>query len=315
LREILKRRPPSLTPDMILTDRKRIAAARLSNQEIEHEGRFTLQSFVLDAHRGDVSLLVARPSGTRTPVAFAYNMHGGGMIAGHNRSPELIGELDRAHELGMAVVSINYRLAPEHPDPTPVEDCYAGLLWTVAEAAELGLDADRVILTGASAGGALAAGVAMMARDRGGPPLLGQMLLCPMTDDRVATPSAAQMDGRGLWDATSNVTAWTALLGTRRGTEAVSPYAAPARATNLAGLPPAFIDVGAAEALRDEAIDYAARLSRAGVHAELHVWGGAFHSFDEWVPEARVSKTARAARVDWLARLLAAPPASPRPTP
>ncbi|HCU51884.1 MAG TPA: esterase, partial [Micromonosporaceae bacterium] len=169
----------------------------------------------------------------------------------------------------------------------------------------LGLDAGGVVLSGSSAGGGLAAGVALLARDRGRPRLQGQMLQCPMLDDRCDTPSAAQMRHVGLWDGASNLAGWTALLGDRRGTHDVSYYAAPGRAHDLAGLPPAFIDVGSVEALRDEAVTYATRIWQAGGEAELHVWSGAFHSFDEWVPDAVVSRAARANRVAWLRRLLA----------
>ncbi|MBT2456058.1 alpha/beta hydrolase fold domain-containing protein [Streptomyces sp. ISL-86] len=308
LRDILSRRPSSITPDRILTDRKRVAEARLTDAEITRDGAFTLTTEkLLDGDpSGAVSVLIARPTGATGPVPVAYAIHGGGMFAGHNRSAELSRDLDQAQELGIAVVSIDYRLAPEHPDPTPVDDCYAGLVWTIENADRFGLDPERVFVTGASAGGALAAGVALKARDTGEVSVMGQLLLCPMTDDRVDSRSSRQMDGHGIWDSTSSVTGWTALLGDRRGGPDVSPYAAPARAASLAGLPPAYVEVGAFEALRDETISYAARLSSEGVDAELHVWGGAFHSFDEWVPDATVSHTARRARADWLRRLFAA---------
>lgn len=305
LTEILRGRPSSVTPEMMGRDRERIAAAALSDEQIRRDGAFTFESFDLLERddTGAVSVLVIRPADRVGPLRVMYAIHGGGMFAGHNRSPELTRELDQAQELGTAVVSVNYRLAPENPDPIPVEDCYAGLLWTVAHARELGLDPRRAVVTGASAGGALAAGVALMARDRGAPPVLGQLLLCPMFDDRVDTASALQMTGHGIWDSVSSRTGWTALLGSRRGTDSVSQYAAPARAHTLAGLPSAYVEVGAFEALRDEAIAYATRICADGGDAELHVWGGAFHSFDEWVPRARVSATARRARADWLRRL------------
>jgi acetyl esterase/lipase len=143
-----------------------------------------------------------------------------------------------------------------------------------------------------------------MARDRGGPVLRGQMLLCPMLDDRNDTPSSVQMAGQGVWDRTANETGWTALLGAARGGPDVSPYAAPARATDLSGLPPAFVDVGSAETFRDEDVAYAERIWQAGGHAELHVWPGGFHGFDLLVPQAVISQEAKAARVRWLRRLL-----------
>ena len=179
-------------------------------------------------------------------------------VLGNNRigADELAMWVD---EIGAVGVSVEYRLAPEHPHPAPVEDCYAGLVWTSKHADELGIDPSRLIIAGASAGGGLAAGTALMARDRGGPTLSHQILMCPMLDDRGVTPSSQELDNEGVWDRTSNVTGWTALLGDACGGPDVSPYAAPARAQDLTGLPPAFIDVGSVETFRDEDIDYAAR--------------------------------------------------------
>ncbi len=141
-------------------------------------------------------------------------------------------------------MTVEYRLAPEFPDPYPREDMYAALEWTASHADALGIRPDRLVVAGASAGGGLAAGMALAARDRGGPPLVGQVLDYPMLDDRGITTSMHQFDGVGVWDRVSNQTGWRALLGDTYGTEAVSPYAAPSRAGDLRGLPPAFIDVG-----------------------------------------------------------------------
>jgi acetyl esterase/lipase len=204
------------------------------------------------------------------------------------------------------VVSIEYRLAPEFPDPYPVEDCYAGLLWTADHAAELGIDLSRLIIAGASAGGGLAAGTALLARDRKGPELAGQVLIYPMLDDRDRTVSTLQYDGFGPWNRESNLTGWTALLGDRRGTDEVSVYAAPARATDLSGLPPAFIDCGSAELFRDEDVAYATALWHSGGRAELHVWPGGFHGFDVAAPHTALAQAATAARNAWVARLLGA---------
>jgi acetyl esterase/lipase len=295
-----------LTPELITDRRNRTLAGRLTDDEIRRGGAFDIEERIVPGPPGAPSLLmiVCRPAGRTAACPVIYHLHGGGMVAGDTRTRELAGDLDRAQELGMAVVGVEYRLAPEYPDPAPVEDCYAGLLWLSRHARELGLDPDRIVVSGNSAGGGLAAGVALLARDRGGPRLLGQLLQCPMLDDRCATPSARQMDRVGLWDGASNRAGWTALLGRRRGTDDVSCYAAPSRARDLSGLPPMFIDVGSAEALRDEAVDYASRVWRVGGEAELHVWAGGFHSFDEWVPGAVVSHSARSARVGWLRRLL-----------
>jgi len=295
-----------LTPELIPDRRARTVAASRTDEELSQDGMFEVEHRAVPGPAGapEIPMIICRPAATPGPHPVVYNVHGGGMVAGNNRSIELSYELERAAKLQLAVVSVNYRLAPEHPDPAPIDDCYAGLVWTAENAAALGVDPDRVIVSGNSAGGGLAAGLALVARDRGGPRLLGQLLECPMLDDRCDTPSAVQMERVGLWDGASNRAGWTALLGERRGTADVSLYTAPVRASDVSGLPPAYIDVGSVEALRDDAVDYATRIWRAGGEAELHVWSGAFHSFDKWVPDAVVSSTARTARVAWLRRLL-----------
>jgi acetyl esterase/lipase len=160
-------------------------------------------------------------------------------------------------------------------------------------------------VTGSSAGGGLSAALALTVRDKGGPRLLGQLLMCPMLDDRNDSASAMQMDEVEFWDRSHNLFGWRSLLGDVQGGADVPQYAAPARATDLTGLPPAFLDVGSAECLRDEVVAYAARIWQAGGKAELHVWPGGIHAFDREVPEARISKAAVAARHNWLERLLA----------
>ncbi|MCM3808750.1 alpha/beta hydrolase [Streptomyces sp. DR7-3] len=278
----------------------------VTNETLERGGAFRVEERSVPGPAGapDVSLLICRLVDAATPVPALYHIHGGGMTVGDNRTgvPEM---LDLAQELRLSVVSVEYRLAPGTRHPGPVEDCYAGLVWTAEHAAELGIDPERVIVVGGSAGGGLAAAVALLARDRGGPALLGQVLMCPMIDDRNDTPSARQMAGVGVWDRAANEAGWTALLGAARGTDDVSPYAAPARAADLSGLPPAFVDVASAETFRDEDVDYARRIWQAGGEAELHVWTGGFHGFDSMAPQAAISRDAWQARLRWLRRLLA----------
>ncbi|MFF1838709.1 alpha/beta hydrolase [Streptomyces sp. NPDC058231] len=206
--------------------------------------------------------------------------------------------------LGLAVISVEYRLAPQAQYPGPVEDCYTGLVRVALDAADLGIDAERIIVGGKSAGGGLAAALALLTRDRGGPAPIGQMLLCPMLDDRNNTFSSHQMAGIDTWDRTSNATAWQALLGDRYGAADLPPYAAPSRAGDLSELPPAYIEVGSAETLRDEGVAFADAIWRAGGQAELHVWPGAFHGFDTFAPRAALSQDARNARARWLRRIL-----------
>ncbi|WP_370966772.1 alpha/beta hydrolase fold domain-containing protein [Amycolatopsis sp. cg9] len=250
---------------------------------------------VSEEHAGDVPLLVLAPPSS---AGVLYYVHGGGTIVGSHLGADVPNLLGWAAEANLTVVSPGYRLAPEHPYPAPVEDCYAGLRWTAEHVP------GPLLIGGISAGGGLAAATALLARDRGGPALTGQLLLCPMLDDRNDTPSAIELDGRGLWDRTANNVGWTAYLGDRRGTADVPPYAAAARAEDLSGLPPAFLDVGTAETFRDEVVTYASRLWQAGGEAELHVWPGGFHGFDSLAPKAAISRAARAARLTWLRRLL-----------
>jgi acetyl esterase/lipase len=296
--------PGSMAPGLRAAIARQLA---VSDEELRRGGRLTVEERAVPGRAGDpdISLLICTPVTPAEPVGCVYHIHGGGLMIGDNRTgiPEM---LDWAEELGLVVVSVEYRLAPQAPHPGPVDDCYAGLLWTAAHAARLGFAPGRLIVAGGSAGGGLAAAVTLMARDLGDPDLLGQMLISPMLDDRNDTFSTHQMAGVGPWDRAPGDTGWTTLLGDARGGTDVSPYAAPTRATDLTSLPATFIDVGSAEAFRDGSVDYANRIWQAGGRAELHVWPGGFHGFDSLAPAAAISRDARAARVRWLRRLIEA---------
>ncbi|WP_166346513.1 alpha/beta hydrolase [Phytoactinopolyspora limicola] len=250
-----------------------------------------------------VPIAVIRPAAGLTTPAAVYYIHGGGMYMG-TRFLFLDALVDLVDAHGITVVSVEYRLAPEHPHPAPVEDSYAGLVWTAQNAADLGIDPRRVLVLGASAGGGIAAGVALLARDRGGPAIAGQALYCPMLDDRNNTVSARQHYHMAGWDGAANHWGWRFLLGDDAGGSDVSPYAAPARARDLSALPPAFIDVGECEVFRDEAVDYASRIWAEGGQAELHVWAGAYHGFTTDLPESTICRAAQAARTSWIMRVL-----------
>ena len=277
------------------------SAARELGAEIEHT------THTIPGYQGadlDLTVITRHGHDRATPAPGFLYLHGGGMVMGTPFS-NAVSMLPAMLAHDGVLVTIDYRLAPEHPDPAPVEDCYAALVWMADHATELGIDPSRIIVSGPSAGAGLAAGVALLARDRRGPALLGQLLMCPMLDDRIDTVSSRQYVGIGIWDRTSNVTGWTALLGDRRGTDDVSIYAAPARATDLSGLPPAFIEVGSAEVFRDEDVAYATRIWADGGIAELHVWPGGTHGFSVLAPESRIARAAVATRADWIASLLA----------
>ncbi|MDG9724377.1 alpha/beta hydrolase [Streptomyces sp. DH41] len=294
--------PATLTAEMLPAMRQGKAPSAKPIEEVL--AGVERRDVTIPGHEGGeitVSVL-SRPHRTG-PGPGIYVIHGGGMITG-DRFGGIDTFLPYVFEHDAVLVAVEYRLAPEFPDPYPVEDCFAGLTWTFDNAADLGIDPRRLLIAGGSAGGGLAAGTTLLARDRRLPPLLGQMLMCPMLDDRNETVSSRQIDGIGVWDRGTNLMGWTFLLGERRGTDDVSVYAAPARATDLTGLPPAYIDCGSAEVFRDEDVAYASRIWEAGGSAELHVWSGGFHGFVGFAPHAAISQAASAARDNWVSRLL-----------
>lgn len=297
--------PSTLTPEMIGPGRAMFTApfneSLLKNGAIVHEERVVPGP----AGEPDITVSIFTRSDHTAGGPGIYNIHGGGMVLG-DRFTGIDGVIAWVEEFDAVGVSVEYRLAPEHPDPAPVEDCYAGLVWMAEHAAELGFDPNRVLIAGGSAGGGLAAGTTLLARDRKGPALMAQLLICPMLDDRNQNVSCLQIDGIGVWDRGSNDTGWDALLGDRRKTDAVSIYAAPARATDLSNLPSTFIDVGSAEVFRDEDVAYASAIWAAGGSCELHVWPGGFHGFDGMAPQAALSVVARETRHQWLRRTLGA---------
>ncbi|MGW0424584.1 alpha/beta hydrolase [Streptomyces sp. NPDC003015] len=258
-----------------------------------------------------IPLSVFSPAHTdRTTAApCVYWMHGGGMVMG-DRFSQIDIPLEWLDEFGVVVVSVDYRLAPEATGTALVEDCYQGLLWVAEHCEELGIDPARIVVAGASAGGGLAAGVTLLARDLGTPAIAAQMLICPMLDHRNTSTSSRQYsDGPGVWTREMNEFGWRAVLGDLTDEE-VSAYVSPALADNLSGLPTTYVDTGSAEVFRDEDTDYATRIWAAGGQAELHVWAGGFHGFDALYPQARISATARRTRTDWLARFLPPNPAA-----
>lgn len=248
-----------------------------------------------------VVVRVHRPKGVDGALPCVYSIHGGGYILGSYSMDDA--KFDSwCQRFGIVGVSVEYRLAPETPYPGPLEDCYAGLKWTHDHAAELGIDRNRIGITGVSAGGGLCAGLALLARDRGEVPVQFQLLDCPMLDDRQATASS-QLDGLIVWSKASNTFGWRSYLGDLYGAAAVPPYAAPARAEDLAGLPEAYVCVGGADGFRDEDITYAMRLYAAGVPTELHVYPGAPHAVAAWA-DSEVAQRYNRDQTDWLARQL-----------
>lgn len=293
--------PPTVTPELVPFMRRSYASP--PREELLAGRRVEVEDITVSGWGAMLEASVVRPSAGASGAGILL-LHSGGMMFGDrfSGSDHALGWVE---DLGAILLTVDYRLAPEHPDPVPVEDCYATLEWFAEHAGDLGVDPERIVVAGASAGGALAAGVALAARDRGGPHLRGQLLDYPMLDDRGLTPSTYAFDGVGVWDRISNETGWRALLGDRVGGPDVSPYAAPGRAEDLRDLPPTFLDVGSAEIFRDETVDYARRLWAAGVDAELHVWPGAFHACDIFAAHTTIARAMIRARDDWLRRTLA----------
>jgi len=228
--------------------------------------------------------------------------HGGGFVLGNLDSEDETCRLV-SERLGAVVVSIDYRLAPEDPFPAGVEDCYRGLCWTVEHADTLGIDADRLAIGGNSAGGGLTAAVALMARDRSGPALAYQFLGIPMLDDRCDTESARRNVDERVWNTDLCRDCWELYLGPDR--ETPSPYAAPARATDLSRLPAAYVLVNQLDPLADEALDYAKRLAHAGVLTEVHFVPGAWHGFTAYLTRIPLTKRTNERWLEAMAEALA----------
>jgi len=251
----------------------------------------------------EVCVRIYRPQYSPHALPCIFHIHGGGYVMGSAARQEPL-HRSIVSEIGCAILSVDYRLAPETVFPGAIEDCYAALSWLFAKAPDLGVDRNRIGLMGESAGGGLAAALALLTRDRGGPHPIFQHLIYPMIDDRTCLlddPHA--LTGEFVWTRQNNRFGWSSLLGVAPGSTGVSPYAAVARSEQLAGLPPTFISVGALDLFVEEDIDYARSLMRAGVPTELHVYPGAFHGFQR-SPNAEIAIKARTNSMVALSRAL-----------
>jgi acetyl esterase/lipase len=250
----------------------------------------------------DVPVILYRPLGIEGPLPAYLHIHGGGYVFGN---AEMCGpqNVRTATEAECITVSVDYRLAPETRAPNSVEDCYAALAWLHDEADRLGVDRSRIAIGGESAGGGLAAALALLARDQDEIPICFQMLLAPMVDDRTCAAAIDATVGEFVWTRDSNAFGWQSLLGCEPGAPDVPAYCAAARAGDLSGLPPTYIAVGALDLFRDEDIAYAQRLLRAGVPTELHVIPGAYHGYEMAADTALVQR-AQAERLAALKRAL-----------
>ncbi|KAF7592661.1 hypothetical protein BBP40_012624 [Aspergillus hancockii] len=293
-----------------------------SNEELENYRQFLESSFSLeDTIRGKENVLsyeeryipgptrpmkatIIRPKNQTKPAEETpgiFNIHGGGLVSG-NRFLGVANLLDWVETFGATIVTAEYRLAPEHPQPAALEDSYSALTWMSEHSTELGFNPHKLVVCGGSAGGNLAAGVTLLARDRSGPEIRGQILMYPWLDDSSKGLSIQQYGDLAPWTNSNTINASNYAFGVNR--EYATMYTVPARATNLSGLPPTFIDAGETDPLRDEDVAYAMALWKAGVSTEFHVWPGCWHGFDAFVPDAPISRRAGAARLEWLQKLL-----------
>jgi acetyl esterase/lipase len=246
---------------------------------------------------GDISVRWHGPAVPRAdPVPALLWIHGGGMILGNAAQDDAFCR-HVADALGIVVAAVDYRLAPEHPFPVPLEDCHDALVWL---AGREHVDADRIAIGGGSAGGGLAAGLALLARERGAVAPVFQLLVYPMLDDRTVTRTDLDERHYRLWNNKSNRFGWASYLGQAPGSDSVSELAAPARAEDLTGLPPAWIGVGSLDLFLDEDTTYAKRLRQAGVDCHLDIVDGAFHGFDRVAAKKPVAQAFLATQVDAL---------------
>lgn len=273
--------PGGITAETLTASREQrdalVAATPVPEGSTATVERIAVPASSYDAGAPDVSVLVYRPA---EPTGSALlHVHGGGYVIGSAAMSDVANRAV-ADQLGAVVVSVDYRLAPETQHPGPVEDCYAALVWLHDHAEELDVDPARIGVKGESAGGGLAAALSLLARDRGGPGLAFSHLIYPMLDDRTVTSDdPAPYAGEFVWAPANNRFGWESLLGGPAGAAEASPYAVPARAADLVGLPPTYIATGSLDLFLEEDLDYARRLLRAGVPTEVHVYAGAFHAF------------------------------------
>ncbi len=246
----------------------------------------------------ELMLNVHRPRDLAGPLPCIYSIHGGGYVMGSPKADDVM--FDRVcPELGCVGISVDYRLSPEVPFPGPLNDCHRGLRWVFENAAALGVNQDWIGVQGSSAGGGLAAGLALEVRDGNEVEIAFLFLRAPMLDDRQITVSS-RATGAPVWNPGSNRFGWASYLGSLSGADDVPPYAAPARATDLSGLPPTLISVGDVDGFLDEDMVFARALTAAGVPTELHVVAGVPHGLDMWTADSAAGARMRAVLINWL---------------
>jgi acetyl esterase/lipase len=251
----------------------------------------------------DVMVRVYQPENRPETLPALLWIHGGGYVLGSVEADDVKAKM-LALSLNCVVASVEYRLAPEHPFPAPVEDCYAALKWLATNADQFGVNPARIAIGGASAGGGLAAGLGLLARDRAEVKVCYQLLIYPMIDDTNVEQAGPNVPDAPLWTRANNLIGWRSYLGQEPGSDGVSPYAAAFRAEDVSGLPPTYIGVGTPDLFRDEDILYGMRLMKVGVPTELHVYADGFHGFDSFAAESDTAKRFSGEQIRLLARAL-----------
>jgi len=285
-------------PDIV--QRREVLSQMLAATPVPENPNVSISHHVAPGPGGDLAVRVYTPKNSPAPAPGIVYIHGGGMIMGGLDGEDGTCQM-MADRLGAVIASVDYRKAPEHPYPAAPEDCYAAATWVVDNAEQLGVDPGNIGIYGQSAGGGLTIAVALMARDRGGPRFAYMAPIYPMIDDRNTSESSLMVTDVGIWDRAGSLEAWGWYLG---GKEA-DQYAAPARAEDVRGLPPAFIDVGELDMFRDEDIEFAKRLGEAHVPVEFHLWPGAYHASEVFAPEAALSVRIWDTRIAGISRLIA----------
>jgi acetyl esterase/lipase len=298
--------PGGITLDDIPATRQMLVAinAAMASQVPDIPGVVTSDHYAPGPDSApDVMVRVYQPEQRPAVLPALLWIHGGGYVLGSVEADDVKAKM-LALSLNCVVASVEYRLAPEHPFPAPLEDCYAALKWLAANTAQFGINPERIAIGGASAGGGLAAGLGLLTRDRAEVNLCYQLLIYPMIDDANVEQAGPTLSDAPLWTRANNLIGWRAYLGQEPGSDGVSPYAAAFRAEDVRGLPPTYIGVGTPDLFRDEDIAYAQRLMRAGVPTELHVYADGFHGFDAFAAETDTAKRFSGEQIRLLARAL-----------
>ena len=279
--------------------RRATVAGIMATVEVPKDPNVEITEHIAPGPAGEIKVRVYSPKNVAAPRPALIYIHGGGMILG-----SIDGEQGNAQmmcdQLGMTIASVDYRKAPEDPHPAATLDCFAAAKWVFANATSLGIDVNKIGIYGGSAGGGLTISVALKARDEGGPNFKFMVPIYPMIDHRNESHSSKLITDVGIWDRAGSIEAWSWYLGGQKPDQ----HSSPAIATNLKGLPPAYIDVGEMDMFCDEDLDFVKRLGEADVRVEFHLWPGVYHGAEIFAPDAPISKNIVATRLAGIKRLL-----------